>query len=626
MFKKPNEEENNQNNDQFDFSNIDPDQENSSEPDNSSKEKKQLEDNGAYNLQDKKDDSLDSNGFNIGDIDQIEEIEDKDFSSESDESQLDESDESQLDEFDEDQLDESDESQLDEFDEDYSASKKGKLTEIKDNLLNKEYFKEKFQNFRENKLNKEAILGLFSYLKSDLRPMFYAIAFFLLMSIFTTLYYGYSAYSNYQMLNERTDTLNYLDDYHGILIQDLDSLDSRYFPDDVSSYEDFEKIGQIVDVFYELDQDRERIEDYMDELQAPYHHFLNDFYLPSLNIWQEPFSEEIDKELFGQRFLDDNPYLDTNLIDEWSNFFRYLGDQFDENEVLSISIGEIEETEDGDYFSIQLDVEFETPERRNFLMLVDRMSVTSNKRNISLINDFTYNLWEVIKSSNPDSLKELDSEKEINNKLGKLFYNWIENNEQPDFISEEIIQQAINESIGCDSGDDCFYEFRQTFRNLPYLAYTVGDPNLDQVDELRNFYKQLPPLIGLEGFSFRDLSDGAVQADEIGYIGEIRMRVYGENISSSEVNNIQEELGKNCFGEGSASDMNYANASSVVEDRIDAAADGSIDLDSQTINDYHDLIEILDDISERYSDLINYDQARHTFEMYRMLNEADLCE
>ena len=59
---------------------------------------------------------------------------------------------------------------------------------------------------------------------------------------------------------------------------------------------------------------------------------------------------------------------------------------------------------DGGFFSLPITVQFETPDRRSFLLLVNKLSMTSYADNISLINEFTLNLREQIKKDKKEQI------------------------------------------------------------------------------------------------------------------------------------------------------------------------------------------------------------------------------
>ena len=57
-------------------------------------------------------------------------------------------------------------------------------------------------------------------------------------------------------------------------------------------------------------------------LSVPFDNFLNMLYTPSINIWRNPFSQKIDTSLIGKKYIENNPYGDITLIQQWTNFFK----------------------------------------------------------------------------------------------------------------------------------------------------------------------------------------------------------------------------------------------------------------------------------------------------------------
>jgi hypothetical protein len=53
-------------------------------------------------------------------------------------------------------------------------------------------------------------------------------------------------------------------------------------------------------------------------------------------------------------------------------------------------------------------VRFETPNKRSFLLLINKISMTAYIQNLSLINEFMYYMWETIKEEKKDILTQSD--------------------------------------------------------------------------------------------------------------------------------------------------------------------------------------------------------------------------
>ena len=73
-----------------------------------------------------------------------------------------------------------------------------------------------------------------------------------------------------------------------------------------------------------------------------------------------------------------------------------------------MKIGDFVEDSSG-YFSMPITVSFTANSKRAFLLLVDKLSMTSNKENVSLINEFFYYLRGEIKKTKGKEIKTLES-------------------------------------------------------------------------------------------------------------------------------------------------------------------------------------------------------------------------
>jgi len=101
-----------------------------------------------------------------------------------------------------------------------------------------------------------------------------------------------------------------------------------------------------------------------------------------------------------------------------------------------MKIGDFVEDDKG-FFSMPITVSFIANSKRAFLLLADKLSITSNKENISLINEFFYYLRAEIKKGKETEIKALESSyattfgsgQEIDQDkiIGYHIYNWIFN-------------------------------------------------------------------------------------------------------------------------------------------------------------------------------------------------------
>ena len=294
-----------------------------------------------------------------------------------------------------------------------------------------------------------------------------------------------------------------------------------------------------------------------EELSLPFDNFLYLYYTPSLNIWRDPFKQTIDTSLIGKKYLDNNPYGDIALMEQWTDFFKdvWLSDWY--NKISNINIWSIESLPQEGYFGMNIKVNFESPDKRSFLLLVNKLSMTAYLENVSLINEFVFYVRENIKKEKWSDLENLQKNLEetlpyvANNQdklIGYLLYDWVSWTGENKLISADIMNKAIRQTAWCIDEDQkkCNYLFRQKTRNIPYLAYGVGKDGVDQVEWFKNFFKYIPPILSIEEFSFEELKKTRLNS-AAGYKWSITIKVYGKDIMSDEINTISNELGLMCF-------------------------------------------------------------------------------
>ena len=195
-------------------------------------------------------------------------------------------------------------------------------------------------------------------------------------------------------LNARSEELNNLSNY------DISMLNTNSYTKE--EVENLKKVDELVDYNIKIKSFDANFEQYLKDIQAPYDNFLKYLLLPSLNIWKDPFMGDIDYNIIWNKYLEKNPYNDIDLIDKWSNFIKDVWNSTEYNEINSIEVWEI--VEEWENFYIPINVSYVAPSYRWFLLLIEKLSITSNKKNISLINELLYNLREVIKQDNSDEI------------------------------------------------------------------------------------------------------------------------------------------------------------------------------------------------------------------------------
>jgi hypothetical protein len=70
----------------------------------------------------------------------------------------------------------------------------------------------------------------------------------------------------------------------------------------------------------------------------------------------------------------------------------------------------MEELEDSNYFYTPISVTFKSPNKRSFLLLVNKLSTTSNTNNIALVNEFFFYLLMNIKEHKQAEISRLMEE------------------------------------------------------------------------------------------------------------------------------------------------------------------------------------------------------------------------
>lgn len=393
-------------------------------------------------------------------------------------------------------------------------------------------------------------------------------------------------------------------------------------------------LDDIIGTNADMGKEQKRYTEYFESLQSPYISMLENVYLPSLNIWKDAYTHEIDTTLIGERFLEKNPYTDLYLITKWSNFFKDIGNTAQFNEITDINIQPIQEMTDG-FFKIPISLSFTAPDKRSFLLLVDKLSMTSNKDNIALINEFIYYVREWILEKKSDFIARqvydqgaMTSGESLDKKLWYLLYTsiWWDTVLEEPIITEDIIEWAIQKSAGCkqESPEKCYYLFREKFRTIPYLAYTIADRGIDKVQSLQTFLRELPPIIRIQEFTFNEARTVWLKtAEAASYQGKISIEVFGRWIPAEDVDGVAAVLGKQCF-----EDQHPISSEDAIQQVTkDLAWLSEIDsLNLTKSKELSELIGLLEKIQIEYPWLSNYKKIIRLFEIYRMMDDANICE
>ena len=368
-----------------------------------------------------------------------------------------------------------------------------------------------------------------------------------LISFVAMLGYGYFTYLKHVEINGRAPELINLNQY-GINVNG-DLLNS--YASDIVTLNELLTVGE--DVSAKLASRRQLAID-----QGQYYDlFLRNIYLPRLNIWKNPYTAVIDPTIIGQNYLEMNQFQDLHLIQYWSEFFRNVGDGAEYNEVSEIRVGDITDVS-AEHFVIPIDVSFIAPNKRSFLLLVNKLSTTSNANNISSLNEFFFYLIKNIKENMQEEIQVLRDEYaplfphvegalDEDTVIGYHLYQWAKRDGENILINDEVLKTTIKENILCDDArqeSECFYAFREKYRDLPHLAYTIGMINETGITEhFESFLNELSPIITIKSFNFEKIQNSNFLSSAAQtYQGQVSFNVYGRGIPSAEVEEIAKEL------------------------------------------------------------------------------------
>lgn len=469
-----------------------------------------------------------------------------------------------------------------------------------------------------------------------------------------SIFYWMKVWNNYTYINSGIESLKELSTFN-IKIDDK-NLSENYW-----EWKWITTISSLISVY---DNIKEEIADYetFEKKQSEYYEvLLQHLYLPSINVWKDPYTKNFDVTILWQKYLDADKFQDLYLFQYWSDFFKYVWNDADYNEIKDITVWDkVILNDDPNYFYTPISISFISPNKRSFLLLVNKLSITSNQSNISLLNEFFFYLLNNIKtekaseinelmkeylpefSSSTDwkwakSIDELTEEQENKYKdmvIGYNLYHWIQDdgivkNSQV-LVNDSIIEKTISQAALCSSSETkpnqkCFYAFRDKYRDIPYLAYNIGMENQgNRTSWLLNFLRDLPPAIAITNFQFEKYSESTfLNNEEEKYEWSVTFNAFGRNITQDELDEAASFLWKLCLWANTEEKISTELALSRVNDFM-----VSLWWNRQFSNVYTlwELKGILEEIQNSYNSMTNYDKMVKIFEIRRMLNDADLCE
>jgi hypothetical protein len=216
----------------------------------------------------------------------------------------------------------------------------------------------------------------------------------------------------------------------------------------------------------------------------------------------------------------------------------------------------------------------------------------------------------------------LDEEKVIWYSLYKRIFSEQKN----DLLNDEIINKTIRELVVCEDSEKdslCFYKFRDKYRAIPSLAYTIGvENNKNKTEELKKFLNNLAPIIKINTFTFeRHLQQDLKNFENIQYKWEIQMDIYGKGISDEEVDEIAEKLWEKCINEKLSPEIALKKIENTLINIWDI-----VKVDTKNTSNLRELKGIIENIEREYNNLSNNQKIIKLFEIYRMMNDNNLCQ
>lgn len=513
------------------------------------------------------------------------------------------------------------------------------------------------QQFSKNETNKESESDKKQKTKDRLSRAFVLtkknMTFYLIImcgAIAGALFMWYTAIKNYKMLNKDFDSLKQISTYN---LSPNKEILSQY----VDGEWEITSLDDIISVYNNEEDILTERETFRQHQQIYYQSLLEKIYLPSLNVWKDPYTNKFDITILWQKYLELDKFQDLYLIQYWSDFFKYVWNDAEANVINSISIGDLTELEWTNYFYIPVSISFQSPNKRSFLLLVNKLSMTSNPVNISLLNEFIFYLFDNIKEMKSAELWQLEQQyrdyfrwwdlyskyasftgmqldEDVymgykNEVIGYTIYQWITQDSiwanKITLIDDDVIVKTIKETAKCDGSVDssiCFYNFRDKYRDLPYLAYWIGLNNqTSRAEWLRDFLKDLPSIIAVTNFGFERYSNASfLNNEQEQYEWTIEFNAYWRWISDEDLDEAATILWNLCFW--NSDKMSPDTAYNRVQKNLAALWSTN---ETNNVMTLDELSILFSSIKKEYEHMTKYDKMIKLFEVWRMLNDANLC-
>jgi len=382
--------------------------------------------------------------------------------------------------------------------------------------------------------------------------------------------------------------------------------------------ESYTTLQDAIDWLHEAADTVDRYNTYLSSLQAPYTTLLQYVLLPSLFIWKDPYTGELDTSIVGKKFIEENPFTDTALIQYWSDFFRNVGDGTDYIVIKDMKLWDMEEWEA--QFMIPVTVSFVAPTKRAFLLLVDKLSLTSQEETISLINQFLYHLRSAIKQD--PAVIETAGDQDVDAYIWQYLYQWAFDDGQNTLVTTGSLLKAVQDTAQCQllNIQTCLYTFRNTYRNIPQLAYGIWlDINAQSIQALKRFIQELPPLITIADFNFQKTSVKAGKQAQ--YEWSVVINMHGRSVQNNDVDQVAFTLWNQCLGNNIF--LSPEIALETIDTYLRRVSDSQ--LAQQQSTQLLQLRRIVNENQIQFETLTNYNKIIKLFELEKMLADTGIC-
>ena len=472
-----------------------------------------------------------------------------------------------------------------------------------------------------------------------------------LVVVWWAVYYWKIVLDEYAEINSRANELKEFRSYNNIK-PDSEKL-SQYV-----EWNSLDTINWMIWISDNIEEELAIDEMFKQQQKSYYEVLLENIYLPSLNVWKDPYTKNFNMSVLWQRYLESDKFQSLYLIQYWSDFAKYVWNDADYNVIDKVKIWDKTVLKDNpEYFYVPITIKFSSPNKRSFLLFVNKLSTTSNQNNIALLNEFFFYLLRSIREGKSDIIDQLmqkyleefssSSNREYGTDLSEMteqelsiyrdkvigynLYHWIIGDltweDIGQLIDDNIIERAIKESALCTNGDldqKCLYNFREKYRNLPYLAYKIWLENQrSRTSWLLEFLQDLPPALAITNFGFQKYSDLSFLDDkEEEYEWTVTFNAYWRYIMDPEIEEASVMLWKLCFWSSSDQVMSPDLALNSVDDAITSLW---WNREYSNVQSLWELQTLFTDIKSSYNGMSNYDKMIKLFEIRRMMNDANLC-